>query len=70
MGRKKKFVNNTPYPDWVIESFARCIYDDVLAFSATEEGQQEHEAWETEQQRKVDFESIERSRHNGKIDSF
>lgn len=49
MGRKKKFVNKTHYPDWVIERFTRCIFDDVLAFFATEEGQREYEAWEAEQ---------------------
>ena len=32
MGRKHKFVNKTHYPDWAIERFTRCIFDDVLAF--------------------------------------
>ena len=49
MGRKHKFVNKTHYPDWAIERFTRCIFDDVLAFFATEEGQAEYEAWEKEQ---------------------
>ena len=49
MGRKHKFVNKTHYPDWAIERFTRCIFDDVLAFFATEEGQREYEAWEAEQ---------------------
>ena len=49
MGRKKKFVNKTHYPDWAIERFTRCIFDDVLAFFATEEGQREYAAWEAEQ---------------------
>ena len=49
MGRKHKFVNKTHYPDWAIERFTRCIFDDVLAFFATEEGQAEYEAWEREQ---------------------
>lgn len=49
MGRKKKFVNKTQYPDYAIERFTRCIFDDVLAFFATEEGQAEYEAWEAEQ---------------------
>lgn len=70
MGRKKKFVNKTPYPDWVIERFARCIYDDVVAFYATAEGQREYEAWEAEQQRKADLERAKRSCRNGKIDFF
>ena len=49
MGRKHKFVNKTHYPDWAIERFTRCIFDDVLAFFATEEGQREYEQWEAEQ---------------------
>ena len=50
MGRKHKFVNKTHYPDWAIERFTRCIFDDVLAFFATEEGQAEYESWEREQE--------------------
>ena len=34
---------------WAIERLTRSIYDDVLAFFATEEGQAEYEAWEREQ---------------------
>ena len=49
MGRKHKFVNKTHYPDWAIERFTRSIFDDVLAFLATEEGQAEYEAGEKEQ---------------------
>ena len=49
MGRKHKFVNKTHYPDWAIERFTRCMFDDVLAFFATEESQAEYEAWEAEQ---------------------
>ena len=70
MGRKKKFVNKTPYPDWVIERVARCLYDDMVAFCTSEEGRRESEAWEAEQQRKADLESSKRSRRNGKIDAF
>jgi len=55
MGRKKKFVNKTQYPDYAIERFTRCIFDDVLAFFATEEGQREYEAWEAEQQKIVEL---------------
>ena len=49
MGRKKKFVNKTHYPDWAIERFTRCIFEDVLAFFSTEEGLREYAAWEAEQ---------------------
>ena len=55
MGRKHKFVNKTHYPDWAIERFTRCIFDDVLAFFATEEGQAEYEAWEAEQARQAEL---------------
>lgn len=63
MGRKKKFVNNTPYPDWVIERIARCLYDDMVAYYATEEGQREYAAWEAEQSRRK---SVQKSRF-GKV---
>lgn len=59
MGRKHKYVNKTHYPDWVIERIARCLYADVMAFYATEEGQQEYAAWEAEQRRKADLENTE-----------
>ncbi len=49
MGRKHKFVNKTHYPDWAIERFTRCIFDDVIEFFSTEAGQAEYEAWEREQ---------------------
>lgn len=55
MGRKHKFVNKTPYPDWAIERFTRSIFDDVLAFFATEEGQAEYEAWEAEQAKQAEL---------------
>lgn len=52
MGRKKKFVNKTPYPDWAIERFVRCIYDDVVAAFQDPKIQREYKEWETEQARK------------------
>ena len=52
MGRKKKFLNNTPYPDWAIERFARCIYDDVIAAYQDPEFRREYEEWEAEQKKK------------------
>lgn len=70
MGRKHKYVNKTHYPDWVIERIARCLYDDMVAFCTSEDGQREYEAWEAAQQRKADLERSKRSRRNGKIDSF
>ena len=50
MGRKHKFVNKTHYPDWAIERFTRCIFDDVIEFFSTEAGQAEYAAWEKEQE--------------------
>ena len=50
MARKKKFVNTSDFPDYAIERFTRCIFDDVIAFFATEEGQAEYAAWEREQE--------------------
>ena len=67
MGRRKKFVNKTHYPDWAIERFTRCIYDDVITFFTTEEGQREYEAWEAEQQRQ---EKADSERHKRMIVSF
>ena len=70
MGRKKKVVNNSGYPDWVIERVARCLYDDIVADFAKPEVQRDFEAWQAEQKRKADLESSKRSRRNGKIDAF
>lgn len=70
MGRKKKVVNNSGYPDWVIERVARCLYDDIVADFEKPEVLRDFEAWQLERQRKADLERNERSRYNGKIDSF
>ena len=61
MARKKKPVNNTPYPDYVIETVARCLWPDIQAFFQSEEGQREFEAWKEEQllkKEKEDFSSL------------
>ena len=49
MARKKKPVNNTPYPDYVIETVARCFWPDIQTFFESEEGQREFEEWKEEQ---------------------
>ena len=49
MSRKKKIINNTSFPDYAIEAFARSIWPDLLAFFESEEGQKEYEAWRQEQ---------------------
>lgn len=61
MARKKKPVNNTPYPDYVIETVARCLWPDIQAFFESEEGQREFEEWKEEQllkKEKEDFSSL------------
>jgi hypothetical protein len=39
LGRKKKPVNNSDYPDHAIERVARCILPDILAYFESKEGQ-------------------------------
>lgn len=41
MGRKKKLINNTNIPQYAIERFARCVFDDIRAAYADEEIQKE-----------------------------
>lgn len=50
MGRKKKIVNNSIYPQHVIESIARCLLPDIIAFYETEEGQREFAQWKAAQE--------------------
>ena len=49
MGRKKKLVNNTDIPQYAIERFARCVFDDIRAAYADEEIQKEFAQWQAEQ---------------------
>ena len=49
MSRKKKLVNNTDIPQYAIERFARCVFDDIRAAYADEEIQREFAAWQAEQ---------------------
>ena len=49
MGRKKKLVNNTDIPQYAIERFARCVFDDIREAYADEEIQKEFAAWQAEQ---------------------
>lgn len=37
MGRPKKFVNTSEYPDFVIETLARTFYENMLAELAEQE---------------------------------
>ena len=47
MSRKKKPVNNSGIPQHIIESIARCILPDIIAYYETEEGQREFHEWKT-----------------------
>ena len=49
MGRKKKLINNSDIPQYAIERFARCVFDDIRAAYADEEIQKEFAAWQAEQ---------------------
>ena len=49
MARKKKLINNTNIPDFAIERFARCIFDDLRTAYADEGIQKEFAAWKAEQ---------------------
>ena len=45
MGRKKKPINNSGIPQHAIETIARCILPDILAYYESEEGQLEFREW-------------------------
>ena len=49
MARKKKIINNTPYPQHAIDAIARCLWPDIVAFFESEEGQKEFETWKRQQ---------------------
>ena len=49
MGRKKKLVNNTNIPQYAIERFARCVFDDIRADFANPEIQADFAIWQAEQ---------------------
>lgn len=61
MARKKKLVNRTPYPDYVIETVARCLWPDIQAFFESEEGQREFAEWKAERERKKETENFEKT---------
>jgi len=57
LGRRKKIINNTNIPQYKIETIARCIMPDILAFYESEEGQKEFAEWKRQQEtEKVDVE--------------
>ena len=50
MSRKKKFVNNTTIPQYAIEHFARCVFDDIRADYAKPEVQADFQRWLAERE--------------------
>ncbi len=45
MGRKRKVINTTGLPDYVIEKFARALWPTILADFQNPEIQKEFEEW-------------------------
>ena len=54
-------LNSTPYPDYVIETVARCLWPDIQAFFESEEGQREFAVWKAEKERKKETENFEQA---------
>lgn len=50
MGRKKKLINNSDIPQYAIETVARCLLPDIIAYYESEEGQREFAEWKQQQQ--------------------
>ena len=50
MSSKKKPVNNSGIPQHIIESIARCILPDIIAYYETEEGQRQFQEWKAMQE--------------------
>ena len=50
MSRQKKPVNNPGIPQHIIESIARCILPDIIAYYETEEGQRQFQEWKAMQE--------------------
>ncbi len=57
MGRRKKPVNNSDIPQHAIETIARCILPDILAFYESEEGQREFREWLAKKEHSEDREA-------------
>ena len=55
MSRKKKLINKTNIPQYAVERFARCVFDDIRAAYAKPEVQAEFQLWlaEREQNKKT-----------------
>lgn len=47
---KRKLINNSGIPQHIIESIARCILPDIIAYYETEEGQRQFQVWKAMQE--------------------
>lgn len=54
MTKKKKPFNPSDWSDTAVETFARCVWPDIVAYFNSEEGQQEFAEWQREQALKAD----------------
>ena len=54
MAKKKKPVNQSNWTDAAVETFARCVWPDIVAFFESEEGQREFAQWQREQAMKAE----------------
>ena len=50
MSRNQKLINNSSIPQHIIESIARCILPDIIAYYETEEGQRQFQEWKAMQE--------------------
>ena len=48
MGRKKKLINKTDVPQYAVERFARCVFDDMRTAYADQEVQEEFARWQAQ----------------------
>ena len=49
MAKKKKPFNPSNWSDTAVETFARCVWPDIVAYFNSEEGQKEFVEWQREQ---------------------
>ena len=49
MAKKKKPINQSNWTDAAVETFARCVWPDIVAFFESEEGQREFAQRQREQ---------------------
>ncbi len=57
MGRRKKFINNSGIPQHEVETIARILLPDILAFYESEEGQREFAEWKLQQDAERQYDS-------------